>query len=80
MTLNKKQIQTLVGLIVATEPDKVSCDQCFGKIGEFAELALEGRELPEGMKVIQQHVEQCPCCKDEYLALVDALKELEPTG
>ena len=77
MTLNKEQIQTLVGLIVTTEPDHVSCDDCFGQIGEFAEMALDGRELPEGMKVIQTHLEQCPCCKGEYEALLDALREIE---
>lgn len=66
----------MVGLIVTTEPDQVSCDQCYGQIGEFAELAFQGRELPEGMKIIQRHLEQCPCCKAEYEALLEALREL----
>ena len=76
-TLKKEQIQTLVGLIVTTETDQLTCDDCFGQIGEFAEHALEGRELSDGMKVIQRHLEQCPCCKGEYEALIEALQELE---
>ncbi len=79
-TLNKEQIQTLVGLIVTTQSDQITCDDCFGQIGEFAEHALEGRELSAGMKIIQQHLQQCPCCKGEYEALVDALKEVESQG
>lgn len=75
--LSKQQIQILVGLIATTEPDSVNCDECYGRIGEFAEMALEGREIPEGMKVIQTHLEQCPCCKDEYEGLLEALRELE---
>ena len=74
--LSKKQIQTLVGLIVTTQSDKVSCDECFGQIGEYAEYALQGRELSEGMEIIQRHLEQCPCCKGEYEALLEALGEL----
>ena len=74
--LSKEQIQTLVGLISTTKPDTMTCDDCFGEIGEFAEMALEGRELTEGMKIVQQHLEQCPCCKGEYEALLDALREL----
>ena len=66
----------LVGLIVTTETDQLTCEDCFGQIGEFAEHALEGRELSDGMKVIQRHLEQCPCCKDEYEALIEALQEL----
>lgn len=75
--LTTNQIQTLVGLIVTTQPDKISCDDCLGEIGKFAEIALEGRELSEGMQVIQRHLEQCPCCKGEYEALLDALKEID---
>lgn len=40
-------------------------------------MALDGRELSEGMMVVQRHLEQCPCCKGEYEALLDALRELE---
>lgn len=75
--LSKEQVQILVGLIATAEPDSINCDECFGRIGEFAEMALEGREIPEGMQVIQRHLEQCPCCKGEYEALLDALGELE---
>ena len=75
--LSKEQIQTLVGLIATAEPDQLTCDDCFGQIGEYAEMALEGRELSEGMKVIERHLHQCPCCKGEYEALLDALKEFE---
>lgn len=75
MSLTKENIQTLVALIATAEPDQMSCDECFGQIGEFAEIALEGRPLSAGMTVIQRHLEQCPCCKDEYEALLDALRE-----
>lgn len=76
MSLSKQQIQTLVGLISTTLPDEMSCEECYGQIGEFAENALDGRELSDGMKIIQRHLEQCPCCAGEYEALIDALKEI----
>lgn len=79
-SLSKEQIQTLVGLIATTKSDNVTCDDCFGQIGEFAEMALEGRELSEGMLIVQRHLEQCPCCKGEYEALLDALRELDAEG
>ena len=75
--LSNEQIQILVGLITTTEPDSIACDECLGQIGEYAEKALEGVKLSEGMKVIQRHLEQCPCCKGEYEALVEALREIE---
>ncbi len=77
MALSKEQIQTLVGLIATSQTDELSCDECFGQIGEYAEKALDGRELSEGMQLIQRHLEQCPCCSEEYKALLDALHEIE---
>jgi hypothetical protein len=76
-SLSNEQIQTLVGLITTTKTDNISCDDCFGQIGEFAEKALEGRELSEGMQIVERHLEQCPCCKDEYNGLLEALRELK---
>lgn len=75
--LSNEQIQTLVGLIATTQSDSISCDDCFGQVGEFAEKSLQGVELSEGMKAIQRHLSQCPCCKGEYEALMDALREIE---
>ena len=75
--LSVEQIQTLVSLISTAESDEISCEDCFGQVGQYAELALSGRELSEGMQIIQRHLEQCPCCRGEYEALLDALKEIE---
>ena len=74
--LSKQQVQTLVGLISTTEPDSMSCDDCFGQISEYVELAVEEQNRTEGMKGIQRHLDQCPCCQNEYVALVEALKEV----
>lgn len=79
-SLSKVQINTLVGLIATAKPDLITCDDCFGQISEFAEMALEGRALSEGMKIVQRHLEQCPCCKGEYEALLDALREFDVTS
>ncbi len=77
MSITIEQLKTLVGLIGTTGPDSIDCDECFGRIGEFAEYSLENRELSEGMKVIEVHLRQCPCCNDEYLALIEALREFQ---
>jgi hypothetical protein len=76
MSLSKKQIQNLVALVSTTNSDVLTCDDCFNQIGEFAERSLLGRELSDGMLLVQRHLEQCPCCKDEYEALLESLKAL----
>jgi len=73
MPLSKQQISTLVSLVVATSDDSMDCDGCFGKIAEFADAKLAGRSLNESMLVVQNHLENCPCCQDEFQALLAAM-------
>ncbi len=51
----------------------MDCDECFGKIAEFADAKLAGRSLNESMLVVQEHLENCPCCRDEFQALLAAM-------
>lgn len=76
LSKNQSQIWALVGLIATTESDQMTCDDCFGQISEFVELAIRERTHAEGMGGIQRHLEQCPCCQNEYVALVQALQEV----
>ena len=76
MPLSKQQIQSLLGLIGTVQSQDVSCDDCFGQIGQFAENVLSKREIPESMRLIDQHLQQCPCCKDEFEALLIALQNI----
>ena len=78
--LTKEQIDKLVGMVSSAEEDGLTCDDCLGRVAEFAEASLEERDLCEGLQAIQRHLEQCVCCKDEYEALLEALKKIEPEG
>ena len=75
--LSVEQIQTLVSLISTAESDEISCEDCFGQVGQYAEMALTGRDLSAAMQMVQRHLEQCPCCRGEYEALMEALKEID---
>ena len=77
MALSKEQIQNLVGMVATVEADELDCDGCFGQIAEFAEYHLATQELPEAMWAVQVHLEQCLCCKDEFNALLKALRALD---
>ena len=77
MDLTNTQVDSLLGLIVSTKDDSLDCDGCFTDVAEFAELNLAGKPLPEALKAIETHLESCPCCADEYNALLDGLKGLE---
>ena len=77
MPLSKDQISTLLSMVAGTTEDDMSCDGCFAHVAQFVETELAGTELDESMLKIRNHMKNCPCCTDEYNALMEAMSALE---
>lgn len=80
MPLSKDQISTLLALVADSTEDDMSCDGCLEHVAQFVETELAGVEMCETMLLIQNHMNNCPCCKDEYNALKQAMLSLEEQG
>lgn len=76
MPLTRAQIDTLLQLVSGIKDDDLDCDGCFEKIAEFAETELAALSLSDAMLAVKTHLECCPCCTDEYQALLEALRVL----
>jgi len=76
MALSKEQIKSLLSVIAGTSDDSLDCDDCFSNVAQFAEVELAGLGLCESMKLVQTHMENCPCCEDEFQALLAAINEV----
>ena len=77
MPLAAEQISSLLGMIAASEPDSLDCDGCFARVAEFAEAELLSLDIPDAVRAVETHLKQCPCCRDEYNALLEGLRALE---
>lgn len=76
MKLSNKQVSSLIDLVVSAKRDDLGCDGCLELIDQFAQAELDGTEIPEIMKKVRDHLEQCLCCRDEYDALLIALRAI----
>lgn len=77
MSLSDEQISGLIKLAATVEADALDCDGCFAHLAEFAELQLARREVPEALKTVEAHLQQCQCCRAEFEALMEALRNLD---
>ena len=77
MKLSKRHLHSLIKLVVNVESDNGDCGSCFDRLAEFAESKLDGKAVPEALREIEIHIEQCPCCRVELDALLDGLRELD---
>lgn len=77
MPLSESQIAKLLKLVAQSRADKLDCDGCFEHLAEFAETKLAQREIPEALTEVETHLEQCPCCRQEFQTLLEGLQSLE---
>jgi hypothetical protein len=86
--MKKSMIQQIIRMIAATRPDEIGCDECFEQLDRFAEWVLAGKDAAEAMPLVQEHLEHCHDCREEFEALLAALRattdmqpvEPKPTG
>lgn len=74
MKLTKELLKKMIRAIQMTKPDEIGCDECFDKLHRFAELELAGKSPEKARPLIIEHLERCGDCREEYEALLEALK------
>jgi predicted anti-sigma-YlaC factor YlaD len=77
MKLEPQFLKQIVRAIVDTQPEEMDCDQCFEELDFFAEMVLAGKPAEEAMPLVQDHLHRCGPCREEFEALLDALKQLD---
>jgi uncharacterized protein with PIN domain len=74
MKITKNQIETLLGFVSKTHDDEISCQACEDQIAQFAESQLTGKEIPEALQAIEEHLRICPECSEELEFIRRALE------
>ena len=76
MNLNVDVLKKIVAGIVTTRPDEIACDDCFDQLDQFAEQMLAGKPAAEALPLVQDHLGRCGDCREEFEALLEAVKSL----
>ncbi len=72
--LQRDQLASMVQMIATTRPDELSCDECFEQLDRFVELHLTGKSAAEAMPLVQDHLDRCGDCREEFELLLAALE------
>jgi hypothetical protein len=74
--LGRDRLHWLLKAILSSRPDELACDECFDVVDTFTEFVLAARDPTEGMPLVQDHLDRCPPCREEFQALLDAVQAL----
>lgn len=76
MKLSSETIRKMLGSIRSTRDQELDCDHCYDELDRFIELKLSGKNASEAMPLVEEHLDRCPACREEYEVLLEALKAL----
>jgi hypothetical protein len=65
--------ERVLARVLGPDAAELSCEECFGRIDRYVELALTGGRPDEAVPGMRAHLEGCPACAEEYRSLRDLL-------
>lgn len=77
MTIESRKIKQMVRNVLTTRPDEIGCDECLERLDRFVDMELAGKNPAEAMPLVQDHLERCRDCHEEFDALLEALRHLQ---
>lgn len=73
-SLDIETIKQMARGIATTHPDEIDCDRCFEEMDQFVEMTLAGKNAAEALPLVQEHLVRCKDCREEFEALLAALR------
>ena len=74
---NQDIFRMLLREIAETREVEIGCDECFEQVDRFVEMKISGLNTAQAMPLVQEHLEICGECREEFEALLFALRATE---
>lgn len=72
--MDNNQIKSLLHLLSITRDRELNCNEFLAGVPEVAECELAHRPVPASLRLVQHHLALCAECREEYVALIAALR------
>ena len=61
-------------MLAATREHELGCDDCFAHVDAYAERVRAGEDAGAVMREVEHHLALCGSCREEFEALLAALR------
>ena len=72
--ITDEHLLNLASLLVNTRVEELTCEELLDRVGGYAEASATGGPAPAGSELVEQHLKLCAECREEFEALVAALR------
>jgi hypothetical protein len=72
---DRDDLEKIVMAVSRTREEEIGCDECFERLDRFVEMELSGLDVAAAMPLVEDHLDKCGDCREEFEALLEALRE-----
>jgi hypothetical protein len=69
-------VKSMARGIMTTRADEIGCAECFELMDQFVEMELAGKNAAEALPLVKDHLDRCGDCREEFEALLAAVKTM----
>lgn len=80
MSLDLSRLKQIVYDSLASRDDEISCGECFEQLDTFVDLILANKNAEEAMPLVEDHLQRCKNCRQEFEALLSVLRFMDLQG
>lgn len=70
-------LKDLLHRVLKTRTEEIGCDTCYESLDRFVEIELDGKDAAQALPLVQNHLDRCQGCNEEYKVLLTALQNLQ---
>lgn len=78
--LDREELNKLVRAALETNEYELDCDGCLDEVDRFVELELAGLDAAAAMPLVHNHLQKCGDCREEFEALLAAVRAMESSN
>ena len=75
MDADRDDLEKILMAVSVTREEEIGCDECFERLDRFVEMELSGLDAEAAMPLVEDHLDKCGDCREEFEALLEALRE-----
>lgn len=77
--MDDEVVLKFIAVLENLQREGLTCDELYAQLDEFVEREVKSHDASRIMPLIQDHLDVCPDCCDEYEALLEILENTQKT-
>lgn len=77
MKIETATLKKVLKSLSITHQEEMTCGECYEEIDQYVEMLKDGKSPQEVLPLVEHHITLCAPCREEFVALLEALKAIE---